>query len=444
MTIAIAAHASDRSANPAATAPAAAARAQIGTRTPSVAGFASALATQQVASVQAPRPTATPGKDLPPASLILAAGVVSTAAQAKPAVSAQPPTRERSAKTADGTASAMAASASASPDASALQPTIQAVVSLPPPALVVAANDQGSNEPAAPAKARTTPAVAGEAATMAARVTSLAMANSLALPQVTPASASPANPAALPVNRSNPGMAVHTANVASPLTRTANVPAAASHTQAGQPAASATQSAAPARSTETPPKPATDSAPTTTAATPGPAPALSLTTTALPMMAVTPASASVPALATPAPTETPTDFATLVDSIARARHDSSAASASPVGVTLSHGDFGRVSLQFTPRDQGLAVTMHSADPGFAPAVAAAASSSTGTGSGNHHTGQPAPDTPNPEGPTANSGGDQGAGQGKGQPSRGNTARQNTNPAAPGRAPVATDEADIFA
>lgn len=61
------------------------------------------------------------------------------------------------------------------------------------------------------------------------------------------------------------------------------------------------------------------------------------------------------------------DFATLVDSIARARDEA----AGPVAVSLTHGEFGKVSLRFNHRDDGLSVTMASADPGFAPAVAAA-------------------------------------------------------------------------
>ncbi|MDF8334285.1 hypothetical protein [Novosphingobium cyanobacteriorum] len=61
------------------------------------------------------------------------------------------------------------------------------------------------------------------------------------------------------------------------------------------------------------------------------------------------------------------DFATLVDSIARARDEA----AGPVAVSLTHGEFGKVSLRFNQRDDGLSVTMASADPGFAPAVAAA-------------------------------------------------------------------------
>ena len=84
---------------------------------------------------------------------------------------------------------------------------------------------------------------------------------------------------------------------------------------------------------------------------------------------------TMPAAPSTSAAERPTDFATLVDSIARARSDSAAGGATaPIGVTMQHGDFGRVSLSFSTRDDGLSVTMASADPGFAPAVAAAADS----------------------------------------------------------------------
>lgn len=67
------------------------------------------------------------------------------------------------------------------------------------------------------------------------------------------------------------------------------------------------------------------------------------------------------------------DFATLVDSIARARDD--AAATGPVSVAVRHSEFGKVSLQFNARDSDgsghLSVAMASADPGFAPAVAIA-------------------------------------------------------------------------
>lgn len=76
---------------------------------------------------------------------------------------------------------------------------------------------------------------------------------------------------------------------------------------------------------------------------------------------------TVPASPRPAPQRV--DVTTLVDTIARARDD--AASATPVAVALTHAEFGKVSLRFRNEDDGLSVSMSSADPGFAPAVAAA-------------------------------------------------------------------------
>ncbi|WP_408586365.1 hypothetical protein [Novosphingobium sp.] len=73
--------------------------------------------------------------------------------------------------------------------------------------------------------------------------------------------------------------------------------------------------------------------------------------------------------ASPRPAPQRVDVATLVDTIARARDD--AASLAPVAVALTHAEFGKVSLRFRNEDDGLAVSMSSADPGFAPAVAAA-------------------------------------------------------------------------
>ncbi|MBF9152004.1 hypothetical protein [Novosphingobium jiangmenense] len=62
------------------------------------------------------------------------------------------------------------------------------------------------------------------------------------------------------------------------------------------------------------------------------------------------------------------DFATLVDTLARAREE-----ASPRAITASvnHAEFGRVSLRFDhDEDRGMSVAMSSADPGFARAVSA--------------------------------------------------------------------------
>ncbi|SMC57954.1 hypothetical protein [Novosphingobium sp. B1] len=62
------------------------------------------------------------------------------------------------------------------------------------------------------------------------------------------------------------------------------------------------------------------------------------------------------------------DFATLVDTLARARED---AAPRTVSVSVSHTEFGRVSLRFeADEDRGMTVAMSSADPGFARAVSA--------------------------------------------------------------------------
>ncbi|WP_226017581.1 hypothetical protein [Novosphingobium sp. FKTRR1] len=78
----------------------------------------------------------------------------------------------------------------------------------------------------------------------------------------------------------------------------------------------------------------------------------------------------------------------LVDAIARARDDAAMGhTGAPVAVALTHAEFGKVSLRFTNNDDGLAVSMASADPGFSPAalaageVAARAQAGTGAGEG---------------------------------------------------------------
>lgn len=87
--------------------------------------------------------------------------------------------------------------------------------------------------------------------------------------------------------------------------------------------------------------------------------------------------------ATPGNAASPVDFGTLVESIARARAETSAAA--PVAVTVQHQDFGRVSLQFSAHDQGLTVNLRSADPGFAPAaVAAVQATAPASSSGSTH------------------------------------------------------------
>lgn len=61
------------------------------------------------------------------------------------------------------------------------------------------------------------------------------------------------------------------------------------------------------------------------------------------------------------------DFATLVDTLNRAREE---AEPNSVRVAIAHADFGRVSMRFDQDDKGMTIAMSSADPGFARAVSA--------------------------------------------------------------------------
>lgn len=71
------------------------------------------------------------------------------------------------------------------------------------------------------------------------------------------------------------------------------------------------------------------------------------------------------------------DFATLVDTLTRAREE---ASPHAIHASVSHAEFGRVSLRFDrDEDNGLSVAMSSADPGFARAVSAAAETAPTSG-----------------------------------------------------------------
>lgn len=109
----------------------------------------------------------------------------------------------------------------------------------------------------------------------------------------------------------------------------------------------------------------------------------------------TPAAASpLPAVTDPAPIqhtgsiqpkaaiEAPQDFGTLVARLAEARE---AANPQVVRTAVNHAEFGQISLEFRHKDDGLAVTMASRDPGFAGSVQAAAAASLANntnGSGN--------------------------------------------------------------
>lgn len=82
------------------------------------------------------------------------------------------------------------------------------------------------------------------------------------------------------------------------------------------------------------------------------------------------------------------DFATLVDTLNRAREE---AEPNTVRVSVAHADFGRVSMRFDQDDKGMTVAMSSADPGFARAVSAAdqaASTNTSADTPRDQTAQP--------------------------------------------------------
>lgn len=82
----------------------------------------------------------------------------------------------------------------------------------------------------------------------------------------------------------------------------------------------------------------------------------------------------IEAAGAPAPAHAPAraeriDFATLVDTLARAREE---AAPRPFSIAVTNTDFGRVSLRFETGADALSVTMSSADPGFVRAVNASA------------------------------------------------------------------------
>lgn len=161
--------------------------------------------------------------------------------------------------------------------------------------------------------------------------------------------------------------------------------------------------------------------------------------------AVHPLATLTPEPATAAPTspasaptpEAPTDFATLVDRIARARSDT--AEARPVAITLQHAEFGRVDLAFSAHgpaagNGGLGVTMHSADPGFAPAAAIAierpAPAPQADGGGTPSSGQGSPD--------------QSMNRGSGDPPRSPPREAQVRPPRAEPATPAADDSGIFA
>ena len=84
------------------------------------------------------------------------------------------------------------------------------------------------------------------------------------------------------------------------------------------------------------------------------------------------------------------DFSTLVDRLVEARE---AASPHAVKATVSHTEFGQVSLRFDQHGNGMTVSMNSPDPDFAPAVNAAAANHNAN-SGDTGSNTPRHDAPN--------------------------------------------------
>lgn len=424
MTIAIAASAAARPASSAALAPANPAFAPIG----APGGFATALATQQagpatVTANHAPAPgmampePAKPGMILPVPVRAIAGPVTGSARVAPPHAPAKA-SRDDSAAVPIAPAATVALP----------EPTPPA----PAPTATLASNDQNppqSDPPVATTKSSVPDADPG--ATAQAQTIMVAM-GAAPVPTTPP----PPPPAAA---RKNPALAAHGAIVADPQIRMATLPLTRPGVAAAAPVAAPGHS--PPRAGTAEARPAandqTATAPSNTSQNAIPAMALPAT-----LPTASPANPAEPAAANTAPG----NFAALVDQIARARAETVATA---VGVTLRHADFGPVSLQFNSRDAGLSVTMHSADPGFAPAAAAAATAGandTGRPGNNNHADQSAPQARAQDAPPQSA--NAGMGSGARESPREQGAREQgprANPRSPGPASSdAAEDAAIFA
>ncbi len=115
-------------------------------------------------------------------------------------------------------------------------------------------------------------------------------------------------------------------------------------------------------------------------------------------VAVDPASATAGTTA-PAPAA-PQDFAALVDRLLEARASAQGSTAPQrISTSVTHADFGKVSLTFQQDTAGLSVSMASADPGFARAAQSAIAGSAQAGASQ---GFAQPHTPAPANPAASS------------------------------------------
>lgn len=181
-----------------------------------------------------------------------------------------------------------------------------------------------------------------------------------------------------------------------------------------------------------------------------------------PAVPVVPSTSASQPLRAEAAAPTRVDFATLVDTIARAREQAAPQSPTvPVAVSLAHADFGPVALRFRHDGDALAVTMSSADPGFVPAVAAASVADAGARSGQQqqqpadaqprqHYGsqQPSPGQSGSYGQSFAQAGQGQTGQNQPDPRQQNQARPGAPAPAPrsgaGTADHSAPEPDIFA
>jgi len=407
--------------------------APVGMPAPGPGGFAQALATLQAAPAVAPANAANPAN---PATAIAAPGKFQP--PARPGIAAPAPDPAATRAIADAPILVRAGLS----DPAAPQIRARAATSHKPttadatdPVATPAITLDTPTPPIAPVWPALAPPVAATAAAVAD------------LPQVDPPVSNagrqpaPAQVRNAAVVRPNPALAAHLAAQADPSARLAGLTAPPVTPRSSPPGAPAPAHGA-----------SDKSAGTTPASLPAAAPGLSAA--ALPTLTMpAPLQPAVAKAAAAITAEAPTDFATLVDNIARARSDASANAAMPVGVTLNHADFGRISLQITPRDAGLAVTMRSADPGFAPAAAAAANTHKDHQSGQRSDPQPgsfAPRTPDTPGVRSHDNSAEGRSD---QAPRGDTARQSPRHAQSANFPIsgrtdadisADDDAGIFA
>lgn len=153
--------------------------------------------------------------------------------------------------------------------------------------------------------------------------------------------------------------------------------------------------------------------------------------------------------ANPSAAPAPHDFAGLVERLVEARD---AAAPQAVHTTLHHAEFGRVALAFNTDQGALSVQMASADPAFAPAVAAAAQAGMNADSGQNqnsnqptrHDGQSQPSSSAQTGSAQNGSGQSqpGARETREPPAaRRDDARETTEPR---EAAQSRDDSDIYA